>query len=124
MLIKLPLEISRKNAAWLISYEKTASKASTDSQGFEALECAQTTSRRPVMDRRILTYTYAGEKWLEGLGIPTQSSEPQLRVSRDVMALPAESLHDKLLKELRSGVGTNKVYWGGKDKNWLYLDCF
>jgi hypothetical protein len=34
------------------------------------------------------------------------------------------SLDDELLKGLRSEVGTNKAYWGGKDNNWLYLNCF
>jgi hypothetical protein len=70
------------------------------------------------------------EKWLTELGIRTTDRQTVLGVNRDDMAslgatgeIP-ETTYDNILRELRSAIGSNKFFWGGKDDDWLFLETF
>lgn len=68
------------------------------------------------------------EKWLNELGIRTMSQPTFLMVSRDDMVSlldgVAESQYEEILQQLRKALNSNKLFWGGKDDNWLWLQSF
>ena len=72
----------------------------------------------------------AADKWLTELGVRTVPKQTCLWVNRDDIInlgfVPTSegSAYDMFLNEIRSGVNSKRLYWGGKDDSWLYLSCF
>jgi hypothetical protein len=68
------------------------------------------------------------QKWLSELNIRTEFSYSVLKVNRDDMVNISkgtwESQYDEVLEALRKELNTNKIFWGGKDDDWLFLDCY
>ena len=63
------------------------------------------------------------EKFLGELDILTNRNGSVLQVSRDSMAnWPVDP--DTLIGEMMAECCTTKLFWGGKDDNWLYLESF
>jgi len=67
------------------------------------------------------------EKWLTELGIQTCPRANTLYVSRDGMVAAIgeseEKSYAEILKALKEAV-SSKLFWGGKDDNWLWLESF
>jgi hypothetical protein len=59
------------------------------------------------------------EKWLGELGIRTERADTCLKVNRD----DAE-VFMPLLDELKKGLNSPRLCWGGKDDVWLYLESY
>jgi hypothetical protein len=71
----------------------------------------------------------AAEKWFGELGIKTESHGHALLVSRnDMMEIAGQEDENAdyayILKELRSALNSTKLFWSGKDDDWLYLETF
>jgi len=69
------------------------------------------------------------EKWLGELGIRTKIISPAiLGVNRDDMVslMPGtwEEQYAEILKEMSGALGTKKLFFGGKDDEWIYLESF
>lgn len=69
------------------------------------------------------------EKWLTELGVKTCARPTCLCVSRDDMmnvtsAFNEDSAYTEILAELKSALNTKKLFWGGKDDDWIYLESF
>lgn len=68
------------------------------------------------------------EKWLGELGIKTQQAGSMLFVNRTDMvnAIPgtAESQYDEILGELKKALNSPRLYWTGKDDEWLWLESY
>lgn len=69
------------------------------------------------------------KKWLGELGIRTESpGRFAVWVNRDDMVNligkgEAES-YAEVLSNLKSELNSSKLFWSGKDDNWLYLESF
>jgi hypothetical protein len=62
------------------------------------------------------------EKWLNELGFETEGASTALKVSRDsIENWPTDA--DSLLGELKKEFGP-RLFWSGKDDNWLYLESY
>jgi hypothetical protein len=59
------------------------------------------------------------EKWLGELGIRTERADTVLKVNRD----DAEAFMP-LIDELKIGLNSPRLFWSGKDDNWLYLESY
>lgn len=68
------------------------------------------------------------QKWLNELGVRTELTENILKVNKNDMVNLLfgewESQYEEILSELRKELNTVKLFWGGKDDTWLFLDCF
>jgi hypothetical protein len=68
------------------------------------------------------------EKWLGELGIKTQRVESMLRVNRTDMVSAIdgtwESQYDEILGELKKALNSPRLFWNGKDDEWLYLESY
>jgi hypothetical protein len=62
------------------------------------------------------------EKWLNELGITTQTRQTCLCVNRADIKTLGES-ESEILKALKQDVST-KLFWGGSDAEWLQLESF
>lgn len=62
------------------------------------------------------------EAWFAGLEIKTIARPTCLMVNKaDVEKF---GTHGDVLAELRTGIGSTKVFWSNKDDNYLYLESF
>jgi len=72
----------------------------------------------------------SANKWLIELGVRTEVKQTCIWVNRDdiinlgFLPTPEGSAYDTFLKEIRDGVNSKRLYWGGKDDSWMYLSCF
>ena len=71
----------------------------------------------------------AAEKWLNEMGIKTIARPTCLMVNRNDMVNTIdgetpEISYGLMLKELRVALNTTKIFWGGKDDDYLYLESF
>jgi hypothetical protein len=69
------------------------------------------------------------EVWLTELGIGTCARPACLCVSRkDIVtatsAVNEEAAFTEILSELRTSLNTKKLFWGGRDVDWIYLESF
>ena len=68
------------------------------------------------------------EKWMADMGIRTEPHTNCLYVNRDDMCAVADAKDEsdsytEILAALKSDIST-KLFWGGKDDNWYYLESF
>lgn len=78
------------------------------------------------------TLLTAAEKWLNEMSVATESHASALWVNRDDMVREAnvwifadeQGSYDFFLKELKESLNTTKIFWGGKDDTYLYLESF
>jgi hypothetical protein len=65
-------------------------------------------------------------EWFLSLGIDVDPRQDFVIVPRNMVETLGTP--DEVLKELRSALGTNKLYWSKwddhRDKEWLKLECF
>ena len=68
------------------------------------------------------------EKWLGELGIKTQQAGSMLAVNRTDMVNATlgtwESAYDEILSELKKGLNSPRLFWAGKDDEWLWLESY
>ena len=67
--------------------------------------------------------------WFNELDVQTVDAPDCLKVSRDGMVKlgmddSPEKAYDMILAELRGFLGSKRVYWAGKDDDFVYLGCF
>lgn len=70
----------------------------------------------------------AAEKWLGELGIKTERANAALKVNRTdmVQSTPGtwESQYAEILGELKKHLNSCRIFWGGKDDEWLWLETY
>lgn len=68
------------------------------------------------------------EKWLGELGIKTQQAGSMLAVNRTDMVNAIEgtweSQYDEILSELKKALNSPRLYWTGKNDEWLWLESY
>ena len=68
------------------------------------------------------------EKWLGELGIKTHRADSMLFVNRTDMVNAidgtAESQYGEILSELKKGLNSPRLFWAGKDDEWLWLESY
>jgi len=58
-------------------------------------------------------------------GGKTEAKSTALWVNRDDMvAVLGNENYDEILKALREAIGTTKIFWGGKNDDFLFLESF
>ncbi len=77
------------------------------------------------------TLLTGAEKWLAEMGIATIECPTCLMVNRtDMMNVGGSDgsdetlIHDDVLSALKKSLNTTKIFWAGKDDNYLYLESF
>jgi hypothetical protein len=66
------------------------------------------------------------QRWLTELEVKTEMRGEQLLVNRTDMVCLApggwESQYDEVLDALRKALNQGRLFWAGKDDEWLFLD--
>jgi hypothetical protein len=69
------------------------------------------------------TVLNACEKWLSEMNVKTIARPTCLMVSRDDVVNNLGDT-DEVLKALREATSSSKLFWAGKDDDYLYLESF